>query len=264
MHCPSCTTELPDDARFCGGCGERFAEAPAAAHTAPKPAAAPAQRFDLLPEDFARALVKACDKVGIEPPPGAPPSDHPSLFRAAEQAGLTKLDVEKALHLVSIEKLPPSARKAMGVVLEDDVPQPGRPLWLPLVLGINAVALLVGIGAFLVYDPKPPRPEAELKPQRGELELSALDAALDGFAARAEDCYRAALEEREGLMGEVLVTLRIDLEGKAAEAKVARDGLAHEGAVACIVEAARAQPWPRAKIAPVDVDVPLLFSARAN
>lgn len=264
MHCPACATELPDDARFCGGCGQRFGAAtPAAVAASPRPVPTPpsAARFDLVPADFARALSKACDKAALEPPPGPPPSDHPSLFRAAEQAGLTKLDVEKALHLVSMEKLPQSARKAVGVVLEDDVPQQGRSLWLPLVLGINAVALLVGFGAFALYEPARERPAVELKVQRGEIDLPALNAALDRFAERAEGCYRRALEQREGLAGDVTVTLRIDLEGRAAEAGVSRDELRDEGALACILEAARGQVWPKAQTAAVDVDVPLLFSS---
>ncbi len=265
MHCPACSTELPDDARFCGACGHRFASAPSQSSTAPSAATAMEPRapsFELVPADFARALEKACDKAGVARPPLAAPTDHASLFKAASEAGLTKLDVEKALHHVSFEKLPASARKAMGVVLEDDVPQQGRPLWLPLVLGINAVALLVGFGAFVLYDPTPMRPPALLKPQRGEIDMTALGAALDAFAEQAEGCYKDALAKNDQLAGDVTVTLRIDLDGKAANVALTKDELGDEAATTCIVAAAQASAYPKARKAAVDVDVPLLFSAR--
>ena len=232
--------------------------------TLPPPATqSPPSSFDLVSADFARALAKACDKAGLAVPEGLPPHDHESLFQAATEVGLTKLDVEKALHHVSIEKLPADARKAMGVVLEDDMPQQGRPLWLPLVIGINAVALVVGFGAFLLYDPAPERPARELRPQQGEIEdMDALGAALDVFAKRAEDCYKEALVNDEKLAGDVTITLRIDLEGKVAHASLAKDELKDAGATACILEAAKAGSYPKAQKAPVDVDVPLLFSAR--
>lgn len=302
MQCPDCRTELPDDAKFCGACGRRFAPPPSAAEDAPLPPRAstpvstpvsapvstpaatpvstpaaspvakltpssplPASSFDLVPADFARALAKACDKAGLLVPQGPPPHDHASLFKAAAEAGLTKLDVEKALHHVSIEKLPADARKAMGVVLEDDMPQQGKPLWLPLVIGINLVALVVGFGAFLFYDPKPQAAPVEPRPEPGEIEdMAALSAALDAFAKRAEDCYKEALVKNDKLAGDVTLTLRIDLEGKVAAASLAKDELRDEGAIACILEAAKAGTYPKALKAPVDVDVPLLFSARAH
>lgn len=263
MKCPECATELPDDARFCGACGHRFeAEAAAPEASPPPPAEERRQSFDLLPEDFTRALRKACDKAGLEPAEGAQPTDHASLFEAAEQAGITKLDVEKALHHVSIEKLPASARKAMGVVLEDEVEPQGRPLWLPVVVGINVVALVVALVAYLLYDPTPERPPVEMKPQKGEIDMAALNTSLDAFATAAEGCYKAALERDNKLAGDVTVTLRIGLDGTPTDVSVTKDELRDEGAAACIVEAARAQSYPAAQKAPVDVDVPLLFSAK--
>jgi hypothetical protein len=281
VQCPQCSTELPDDARFCGACGHRFdaapagAASPAAEPSAPAPpaaepaAAAPAeakeeggQSFDLLPEDFERAFTRACDKAGIEPPAVETPRDHATLFAAAEAAGLEKLDVEKALHRISIEKLPASARRAMGVVLEDEVEPQGRPTWLPLVIGINVVALLIALAAWVLYDPAPERPPVELKPQKGEIDMSALETALDAYAEAAEGCYKAALEKNDKLAGDVTVTLRIGLDGKVDNPQVTKDDLKDNGALSCMVDAAKAQSFPAAQKAPVDVDVPLMFSAK--
>jgi hypothetical protein len=221
-----------------------------------------ASAFEMTPDDFARALTKACDKAGLEPPVQDLPTDHESLFRVGEQLGLTKLDVEKALHVVSFEKLPPGQRKAMGVVLEEDVPQAGRPLWLIAVVAVNAVALLVALVAFLLYDPAPERPAVEVKPQKGEIDTGELSVSLDAFAGAAEGCYKAALEENAKLAGDVTITLRIDLEGKAVSASASVDTLKDDAALGCILDAAKSQSYPAARIAPVDVDVPLLFSAR--
>lgn len=272
MKCPSCATELPDDARFCGGCGHRFSSAASSSSTAEAPAAVSGriptpprdlpQRFDLVPEDFARALERACAKAQLPLPPGMSPVDHASLFQAAEAAGITKVDVEKALHLVSLEKLPASARKAMGVVLEDDVPAQGRSLWLPLVVAINAVALLVGVGAYLLYDPTPERAPIELRPQRGEIDVVALNAALDRLSETAQGCYREALKQDRKLSGNLVLTLRIGLDGKAESPRVSKDELGHEGAARCIVDAAAQATYPAATGAPVEVDVPLSFAAK--
>lgn len=270
MQCPACALQLPDDARFCGGCGHRFEPLPANPPTAaergaaqtPARGATEAPRFELVPEDFARALERACAKAGIAVPRGEPPTDHESLFRGAEAAGLTKLDVEKALHLVSLEKLPVSARKAMGVVLEGDVGGAGRPIWLPLVVGINLVALLVGVGAFLLHDAEPERPAIQMPAQKGEIDVDALHQALDQLSQDAQACYREALKEDPKLAGALTLTLRIGLDGQAEEARAARDELGHQGAARCILEAARRARYPAARIAPVEVDVPLTFAAK--
>src|SRR5690606_18203653 len=100
---------------------------------------------------------------------------------------------------------------------------------------------------------------------QGEIEdMAALGKALDAFAKRAEGCYKAALATNDKLAGDVTLTLRIDLEGKAADVSLAKDELKDEAATGCIIEAAKAGAYPKAQKAPVDVDVPLLFSAKAQ
>lgn len=271
--CPSCATELPEDARFCGSCGYRFeasatpAPAPAAAPPAPSPApATPSARtpsqaaaFALTEADFAKAFERVCESLDL-PAPAKAPHDHQTLFAAAQAAGIDKLTVEKALHRVSIEKLPEEQRRKMGIVLEEDIEPQGRPAWLVPVVAANVLALLVVVLVLVLRDDTPVRPPVELKAQQGTIDVDALNTSLDELAGKARACYQAALVEQKNLKGDVVITLRIGLEGKAEAPSLSVDNLQSSAAAACIVGAAAGQAFPAAQVAPVDVDVPLTFA----
>lgn len=270
-QCPTCATELPDDARFCGACGYNYAAAPpptpplaappaAAPPTPPSsPKAEAGDAFELRAEDFGRAFVRVAELHDVVLP-ATLPHDHKSLFEAAEAAGLDKLELEKALHRVSIEKLPEDQRRALGIVLEEDIEARGRSPWIPLVVVVNVIAAVVVVLVLVLRDDTPVRPPVELKPQQGQIDEAALGPALDAFATAAKACYDAALKNKADLQGDVVITLRIDLEGKAQDPTLSKDELGDEAARACILAAAAAQAYPAATVAPVDVDVPLSFA----
>lgn len=267
MHCPQCATELPDDARFCGACGTNIEQHAASEGPAPAPEEAEAgpehsdgsSAFTLTPEDFGRALVKACEKAELPLPADPLPTDHLTLKAAGEALGLSKLAVEQALHRVSMEKLPPEERRALGVVLDDEVEPAGRSSWVPVVVGVNLVAIAIAVVAFLARDTTS-RPEIVLPPQQGQLDVAALNEALEPVTEAAQACYRDALKSDAKLAGEVVLTLRVGLDGKAA-VTTRSASLASESALGCIRAAAESASYPAATIAPVEVDVPFSFSA---
>jgi hypothetical protein len=220
-----------------------------------------AAAFELSAEDFARALERGCAKARIPLPRGPLPHDHASLFAAGEQVGLTKLDLEKALHLVSLEKLPVSTRKAMGIVLQDDRAPTGRSLWLPWVVAINVIAIAVGVGAFWTYREEPlSDPPPSTAPASGAIDLDALQGALDGFSAKAQSCYQDGLGRQPSLVGRLVLVMRLDTAGGVTVLPPQLDELRDPAVLACIEAAALQHPFPAATGAAVDVEVPLAFA----
>jgi hypothetical protein len=277
--CPQCATELPEEARFCGNCGQRFdgppaqapaAAAPAAAASTAAPAAAAstaastaadngASSFQLVAADYGRAFERLCEQRELVAPADLP-TDHESYFAAAKALGADKLPTEKALHRVSIEKIPEAQRRKMGIVLEDDIEPATRSPWVPVIIAVNVIAAIVIVLVIALQEDPPPRPPMDLKPQKGSIDTGALESAFDAVATAARNCYQAALKSDKTLAGDVVLTLRIGLDGKAAEARLSKDELNKPEVASCILEAARAQAYPAAENAPVDVDLPLSFA----
>jgi hypothetical protein len=261
--CPQCATELPEQARFCGSCGYRFDAAPSAAAAAPASASAPAEEggasFELVASDYRRAFERLCEQLELVAP-AEMPTDHASYFAAAKALGADKLPTEKALHRVSIEKIPEEERRKMGIVLEDDIEPAGRSPWVPVIIAVNVIAAIVIVLVVALQEDPPPRPPVQLKAQKGTIDMDALEGALDAVATASRGCYQDALKTNKALKGDVVLTLRIGLDGKAAEASLSKDELKQEAVAACITEAATAQAYPAAENAPVDVDLPLSFA----
>ncbi|MCP4504737.1 MAG: hypothetical protein GY822_32940 [Deltaproteobacteria bacterium] len=111
----------------------------------------------------------------------------------------------------------------MGVVLDDEVQKPGRRWWIPVVALINITALgIAGWALFL----RPPtlRPQVQLAPQKGSLDMDALNDPLDEFSKQTQVCYQTGLKKDAKLKGDVVLTLRIDLDGNAV-AKIGTSSL---------------------------------------
>ncbi len=98
----------------------------------------------------------------------------------------------------------------------------------------------------------------DIKPQQGTLDVTALEEPVNALSTAAQACYQDALKKDAALAGEVVLTLRIHLDGHP-EAKLATDTLKQPDASACMLAAAMKQTWPKAEIAPVDVDIPFTF-----
>ena len=260
MDCPSCSTSIPNDARFCPECGHKFDALPAA----PDPGAKAAAAIDLAPADFARAFSRALkdsgrDEEGIE---GVEPQHDPeSLQRAGVAAGLDRKVVQKALHRISMEKLPADIRSKMGIVLDDEVPPPSRRWWLPVVAVVNIAAIALVVWA--VFFRPPPLPPIAIKPQKGTLDVASLEEPVSALSTAAQACYDEGLKANPKMTGEVVLTLRVQLDAKV-EATVAKESLNDATTVGCIVAAVQSQTWPAAKIAPVDVDIPLAFNVTSE
>jgi hypothetical protein len=262
MRCPSCAIELPDDARFCGGCGKRFDAAgvktPLASQRVTPLGTPSASSFALTADDFARAFERMCAKAGLSPDDAPPPVDHASLRERATSLGIPLVDMEKALHRISVEKLPEEKRRAMGVVLDDEAAPPTRPLLVPVIIGLNVVAIVVGLMAF-VWRSDAPAP-VTLPPQPGEIDVAALNLVVDGLTRDAQACYQDLLKRRATATGEVVLAVRIGLDGKTETTSVKSTSLDDGATVACMLDHAQKASWPEAKIAPVDVEIPFLLT----
>ena len=254
MQCGQCSTEIPDEAKFCPACGHKFTS------TASSPSADDKDSFALADDDFGRALRRAAEDAGVDVPADLVVNDPISLQQAGETLGLDKLKVQQALHRISMEKLPEDVRKKMGVVLDDEVEPQGRPWWMIPVAGLFLVGVGIAVWA-LFLRPPPERPVVEMQPQKGTIDVDALNTGLDVLSAQAQACYQTSLKKAPKLKGEVLLTLRIGLDGKAtASLGSSLDGDAGATASECMRAAAEGVTWPAAQTAPVDVDIPFSFA----
>jgi len=258
MRCPSCAIELPDDARFCGGCGKRFESTPPVVVATAPTRTPPASPFALTADDFVRAYERMCERAGVATDGDPPPTDHASLRARATALGVPLVDMEKALHRISVEKLPEEKRRAMGVVLDGEAAPPTRPLLVPVIVALNAIAIVVGVLAFVWRgDAAPP---VTLPPQPGEIDVDALTRVVDGLAEGARTCAKDLLQRPGATGGEVAIAVRIGLDGKTESASVKSSTLDDAGTVECMLALARDAAWPSARVAPVDVEIPLVLT----
>lgn len=199
-----------------------------------------------------------CAKAGVEGDEAPPPIDHASLRDRATALGIPLVDMEKALHRISVEKLPEEKRRAMGVVLDDEAAPPTRPLLVPVIIGLNAIAIVVGVLAFVWRDEAPTA--VTFPPQAGEIDVAALNVVVDGLTRDAQGCYENLLKTRADAGGAVVLAVRIGLDGKTETAGVKSSTLDDDATTACMLDHAKKAPWPMAKTAAVDVEIPLTLT----
>ncbi len=260
MNCPHCQTALPDDAKFCGACGQTLATPPPATPTAER-----SQSFSgtFAPGDFARALDILCAEHDQPLPAGDPPHDHDSLRQAAEGLGLDKVAIKQALHRVSIEKLTPEERAAFGIVLdEDEAPDRSRRRVMAALLSGGALLVLV-LGGVLVWwlqDEPPPAPQPVVE---GAIDTAALTQAMDALAGQARECLVEAMQKKALPATEVTLGLRIDEQGAAQEVTLVPADV-DDRVAQCVRTAVEEADFPAAEGAPVDVSVPLTFKSASK
>lgn len=259
MQCPTCQTELPSDAQFCGACGAVLRADQGANHgtgplsapprTTPKPSA-----FQLEPADFVRALEDAAKTAGLSVESEGV-DGHRAYFERGQAAGMAPAALERALHRVSLAKLP-GAPAAVGL---DDTHGVRRGRWLGAVLGINIAALIAG-GLAWKWSRPVAESRVELVTHEGRIDKAALSETTATLAEAARGCLERALQREGGAdTGDIVLQLTIGLKGELLASAVQKDTLARPDVQACVLKAAQAAAFPAAQGAPVEVRIPLVF-----
>lgn len=91
-----------------------------------------------------------------------------------------------------------------------------------------------------------------------------LSSALSARAASSRACYERALRTNETIQGKLVVTVRVDPNGRVCSARVSEDGVGSQEVSSCVLGNFRGVKLPPPTGGCLDVNVPMSFVPRGG